>query len=210
MAFIETTPASEATGDVHAMYERQQQSYGYVPNYAKVFCYRPQIMALWADLQRGIKRPMEKRAFELVTVAAAMTLRSSYCSLAHATQLRAFFSDAEIHAIVSGDGVSHGVISPAEGAMMDFAKKIAGDAAAITAEDVAILKRHGFEDADIFDFAATAAARSFFTKIVDGLGSLGDHEYDHLEPVLRETLVVGRPIRVGETERVDAGAAETA
>jgi hypothetical protein len=41
MAFIETIPASNIDDEVRAMYERQQAHYGYVPNYAKVFCYRP-------------------------------------------------------------------------------------------------------------------------------------------------------------------------
>lgn len=202
MAFIDTTAASIASGDTYAMYERQQRSYGYVPNYAKVFCHRPEIMSLWAALQRGIKGHMDKRAFELATVAAAMTLRSSYCSLAHATQLREFFSDREIEWIVTGEGVARGVINKAEEAMMAFASRIARDASAVTKDDIDILKGHGFSDGEIFDFAATAAARSFFTKIVDGLGSLGDHDYEHLDPALRERLVVGRRICVGETERV--------
>ena len=46
MAFIETTPPVEADGDVRDMYERQEAHYGYVPNYAKVFCHRPEIMKL--------------------------------------------------------------------------------------------------------------------------------------------------------------------
>jgi len=55
MAFIEITPASEIDDDVRAMYERQKQFWGFVPNYAEVFCYRPEIMRLWAQLQAGIK-----------------------------------------------------------------------------------------------------------------------------------------------------------
>ena len=38
------------------MYERQETFWGFVPNYARVFCYRPEIMGLWAQLQVGIKR----------------------------------------------------------------------------------------------------------------------------------------------------------
>ena len=51
------------------MYDRSRRIYGYVPNYAKVFCHRPEVMALWAQLQAGIKTPMDKRRFELVTFA---------------------------------------------------------------------------------------------------------------------------------------------
>ena len=41
MAFIETTPPEAAEGAVAAMYLRQQKAWGFVPNYAKVFCHRP-------------------------------------------------------------------------------------------------------------------------------------------------------------------------
>ena len=41
MAFIETMPESEIDDDVRAMYEREEAHYGFVPNYAKVFCHRP-------------------------------------------------------------------------------------------------------------------------------------------------------------------------
>ena len=44
MAFIKTVPTTEAQGDVLAMYERQEGEWGYVPDYAKVFCHRPEVM----------------------------------------------------------------------------------------------------------------------------------------------------------------------
>lgn len=205
MAFIETTPASAATEDIAAMYTRQQESYGFVPNYAKVFCYRPALMELWAALQRGVKRSVPKRMFELITVAAAMELRSTNCSLAHATTLRDYYSDAEILAIVSGEGVERGIISDAEQAMIQFARKVARDAAAITREDVNELRRYGFCDARIFDITSTVAARAFFTKIVDGLGTLGDHDFSQLDQALRSRLTTGRAIEVGEKEHVVSG-----
>ena len=100
MAFIETTSAREASGGVREMYERQQGKYGYVPNYAKVFSHRPEIMRLWADLLYGIRRNLDRRRFELVTVAAALAIRSSYCSLAHGKALTEFYSADEIRRIV--------------------------------------------------------------------------------------------------------------
>ena len=67
MSFIETTHPNDATDDVRAMYERQQQAWGVVPNYARAFSHRPGVMALWADLQRGIRSQVDRRRFELVT-----------------------------------------------------------------------------------------------------------------------------------------------
>ena len=45
MAFIETTPTAAAVGPTREMYARQQRSWGFVPNYAKVFSARPEVLA---------------------------------------------------------------------------------------------------------------------------------------------------------------------
>ncbi len=200
MAFIETTPPVEADGDVRELYERQQAHYGYVPNYAKVFCHRPEIMKLWSDLLSGIRRPLGKRRFELVTVAASHALRSTYCSLAHGKALTEFFSADEIQALVSGSET--GPLSPADLAMVNLARKVARDASSVTAADVSALKEHGITDAEIFDIVATAAARAFFSKLVEGLGAEADSTFLALEEPLRETLTVGRPIGRLEPERM--------
>ena len=83
MAFIETTPPEAAEGAVAAMYLRQQKAWGFVPNYAKVFCHRPEVLARWGQLLTEIRRPMDKRRFELVTFAAACALGNSACALVH-------------------------------------------------------------------------------------------------------------------------------
>ena len=61
-------------------------------------------------------------------------------------------------------------LTPAEAALMRFASAVARDASAVTAADVAELKRHGFTDAEVFDITAVAAGRAFFTKVIESLG----------------------------------------
>ena len=85
------------------MYARQQKHWGYVPNYAKVFCHRPEVMRRWAQLLAEIKRPMDKRRFELVTFVAAHELRSSLCTLAHGKTLIEFFSAEDVMAMARGE-----------------------------------------------------------------------------------------------------------
>ncbi len=41
----------------------------------------------------------------------------------------------------------------------------------------------------------TAAARSFFSKVLDAVGAEPDERYRGLEEGLRQTLTVGRPFR---------------
>lgn len=78
--------------------------------------------------------------------------------------------------------------------MMGFAEKIARDATLVTAEDTEGLRTHGFSDEEIFDIAAAASARCFFSKLLDALGAEPDAHYLGLEPRLRQALTVGRSI----------------
>jgi len=202
MAFISTVPAAEATGDVRAMYERSQARMGYVPNYAKAFSLRPAVMAGWEALLTSVRASLDPRRYELVTLAAARVLRSSYCALAHGRILRErFYSGSELAAIVD-DPVER--LTPAESALMAFAEQVARDASRITADDVQRLRDHGLSDAEIFDVVAAVAARCFFAKVLDGVGAEADPPLGELEDGLRERLTVGRTIATAAAERLPA------
>jgi uncharacterized peroxidase-related enzyme len=201
MSFISTVHPEAAGETVSAMYLRQQSAWGYVPNYAKVFSHRPEVLSRWGQLLAEIKRPMDRRRFELVTFAAAHELRNSACALAHGRALQEFFDDAQILAIAD-DRVEAG-LSAADAALVRFARQVARDAASITAEDIATLREeHGFTDAEVFDAAATAAGRAFFTKVLDALGVQPDAPFRALDAPLRDALTVGRPIDSGECVNV--------
>ena len=204
MLFIETIAPRTAQGAVRAMYERQQAAWGYVPNYAKAFCYRPEVMARWRQLLAEIKRPMTKRRFELATFAAAIELRNTACALAHGKALREFFADADLRAIAEGRTAEG--LTAAERAIVDFARQVARDAAAISADDVARLRAHGLSDEEVFDIAATAAGRAFFTKILDALGVEADSSFMALEEPFRGPLTVGRAVGMCAVERLPADA----
>jgi uncharacterized peroxidase-related enzyme len=202
MAFIETIPPADADGDVRSMYERQQAAWGFVPNYAKVFCHRPEVMARWGRLLAEIKRPMDPRRFELVTFAAAHALRHTGCSLAHGKALAGFVGEDAVRALARGKAAQP--LTDAELAMAAFARKIALDAASITAADIDVLRSHGLTDAEIFDVVATAAGRAFFTKVLDALGVDAEASFSALSAALKETLVVGRAIDAAEPETLPA------
>lgn len=202
MSFITTTPPEAARDAVAAMYRRQQDSWGYVPNYAKVFCHRPEILARWGQLLAEMKRPMDPRRFELVTFVVAHQLGHSACTLAHGRALQVFFDDEQIVAIA--EGRLEGLLGKAERELLAFARRIAVDASAIEPADVARLRRLGYGDAEIFDVAAAAAGRAFFTKLLDALGVLPDAPFMALDEPLRRALTVGRPIDAQPTVRAPA------
>lgn len=202
MPFINTIPASEASDDVRAMYERQEGAWGYVPDYAKVFCHRPEVMERWGQMLAAIKRPVDSRRLELVTFAAAHELRHSSCSLAHGAALAKIIGKEAVISIATGEDSD--VLTNAERAMMNFARRVAKDASKITSGEVTALKEiHSFSDAEIFDIAAIAASRSFFTKLLDALGSEPDIGFMRLDDALRRALTVGRPISWKPSEQLN-------
>ena len=198
MSYIETISPDDAEGAVLEMYEHQQKHWGYVPNYAKSFSRRPEVMARWGQLLAEIRRPLDSRTFELVTFAAAHELRNTSCSLAHGKALTPFFSNKQICAIAENGDLDF--LTEAEREMVRFSRKVARDAAAIDAADVQRLKDNGIDDVAIFDIAATAAGRAFFTKILDAVGSLPDAAFSSIDKDLRVPLTVGRAISSTEDE----------
>jgi uncharacterized peroxidase-related enzyme len=176
MAFIELVRESDDT-----------------PNHAAAFATRPGILAAWQQLNGAIKESMDRRRYELATLAAAKRLGSSYCMLAHGGVLARHFLGAEDVRRVALDHRAAG-LEPVDVAIMDLAEKIAADATSVTAEDIDRLRDLGLDDGEIVSVVCAAAARCFFSKALDALGVQPDPTYADVEPELREALVVGRPI----------------
>jgi uncharacterized peroxidase-related enzyme len=193
MTFIRTIDPAEADGPVRDMYDQVERALGYVPNWARPFSLRPAVRDGWVALLASVKANLPARTFELATLAAARAVGSSYCSLAHGRILAEKVLDAaSVTAIASGAEAAP--LEPRERAMMAYAAKIARDASSITADDVDALRADGWSDEEIFDIAAAAAARCFFSKVLDALGVQADAVFHDLDPAMRDALTVGRPV----------------
>ena len=193
MAFIRTISPADAEGPVRAMYEQVRGRYGHVPNWAHVFSLRPGVLDGWATLVKSVQSNLSVRGYELATLAAARALRSSYCALVHGSVLAGtVFDPPAVTAIMTG--LAESPLEPRERAMMAFAEKVVREADGITPADVEQLRSHGYADEEIFDVAAAAAARCFFSKLLDALGVQADATFHDLDPALRRALTVGRPV----------------
>jgi len=161
-------------------------------NYVRTFASveRTDVLEAWGKLLDSINSRMDVRRYELVTLAAARRLRSSYCALAHGKVLLEL---GEPVVEIARDRRSAG-LDEVDVAVMDFAEKVVDDAASISEADRQKLRELGLSDAEIMDVSLAAAARCFFSKTLDAIGVLPDASFQELEPELREVLVVGRPI----------------
>jgi uncharacterized peroxidase-related enzyme len=188
-----STPDETGNAAVAAAYDRDRDALGYVANYTKVFAHRPDVLAAWQGLNASIKASMEPRTYELATLAAALRLRSSYCSLAHGAVLADRHLGSGVMPDVVADPASSG-LTPVEVAVMRLADKVAAGAAEMSADDLQELRNLGLDDAALLDVVLAAAARCFFSSVLDAVGAQPDAAYRRLDGPVREALTIGRPI----------------
>ncbi len=185
--FIQTVSEAEAEGKLHEIYEGDRKRMGYVPNHAKVFSLRPEVLETWRAFQGSIRKNLRLRLYELITFAAAMALKCRYCLLAHGSIL--------IKNGVSVDQLRRIMINfhdagleQTEVVIMNFVQKIIRNANEMSQADIDSLHEAGFKDVEILDMTLVATMRSFASKTFDALGAGPDPIYEELERQLHDLL----------------------
>jgi uncharacterized peroxidase-related enzyme len=192
MAFIETVPEDAAEGATAEWYAADRAEDGYVSNSTKAFGHRPAVLAAWVQLGGTIGGTMDRRRYELATVAAARVLRSSYCSLAHGKVLaEQFLGPERTIALATG---AFDALDPLDAEIVRFATLVATEPASVMAQDVERLRALGLSDEEVLDVVLAVAARCFFSTVLEALGVQADAAFRALDPELRDALTVGRPI----------------
>ena len=192
--FIETVPEPEATGELADYFSQQRAMWGFLPDYAGAFSSRPDVAEAWNTLNATIRGGMDRRRFELATIAAARAVRSTYCTAAHSKFLRDVCHD-EATLWTLADDPTGATLDEQDRAVYAFATKVASDAASVQQSDVDGLRAVGLSDADVADVVFAVASRSFFTRVLDGLGAqLDAATAAAFPPALLDGMVVGRPV----------------
>jgi uncharacterized peroxidase-related enzyme len=197
--FVEVPEESTLGEDAADWYRRQREAWGYLPNYSLAFASHPDVAVAWDGLIKAVGRRMDRRRFELVTIAASRAYRSTYCTAAHCKFLRDTCGDEPTMRAVAADPAGAD-LDPTDRAVMEYAALVAHDAASVTAADVQALRDVGLTDVEIVDVALASAARAFFTKTLDALGVQADAQLgDLFDPEVRRQVTVGRPIAEAAT-----------
>jgi len=183
MSIIETVSESDVTGLAAELYAEDIEDMGYVPSHTRVMAINPEAVRAFENLIRAIAGPMDKRRYELVTLAAAAGARSRHCRLAHGQRsLRYMDEDTVVSA--STDYANSPDLTDAEKAMMAFAERVSTDSSGMTDADSLVLRGHGFSDREIVDIALAAAARNYYSRAVQALAVDVD-----VPPALNERMV---------------------
>jgi uncharacterized peroxidase-related enzyme len=190
--FINTIPEEGAEGLLAEFYQQQKAAWGFLPNYAGAFSTRPEVAMAWTVLNKTVRDGMDRRRFEIATIGAARALRSTYCTAAHSKFLRDVCEDETTMITIAEDPSGAG-LSDLDRAVFDFAARVATDAASIGQSDVDGLRELGLSDDDVADVVFAAAARCFFTRVLDGLGAQLDVQTAAtFTPEILRSMIVGR------------------
>jgi alkylhydroperoxidase family enzyme len=191
------SPASQTT-ESQRLFDDDLKGVGYVTNVSRLWAHLPAALNRLADLMGEATRAgsltLEQRS--VLVTAAASALGDSYCSMAWGKKLAAAAGPEVAAGIIRG-GVEG--LDLADQALARWARLVAADPNAISAEDVQVLRDAGFDDTQVFAITAFVALRLAFSTVNDALGAVPDRELQASTPdEVLAAIAFGRPVDSAE------------
>jgi uncharacterized peroxidase-related enzyme len=184
----------EPTIEAQRSFDEDIAELGYVMNVSRLWAYQPATLAGLFDLLRQANsvHSLSLRQRSIIVAACASAFGDSYCSLVWASRLAAAGDTQAAAGLLRGrdDG-----LNTSEQTMAGWARKVARDPNATSAEDVQALRDAGFRDAEIFTITVFVALRLAFSTVNDALGLPPDAALRSTAPdVVLDAVTFGRHI----------------
>ena len=136
-----------------------QEKAGFVPNVFLALAHRPNECRAFFDYHDALMLRdggLSKAEREMIVVSTSGANDCQYCVVAHGAILRIYAKDPLVAAQVAIN-FRKADITDRQRAMLAFAEKVALNSAALEEADYEAVRRHGFDDEDIWDIGAIAA-----------------------------------------------------
>jgi uncharacterized peroxidase-related enzyme len=139
-----------------------QQKAGFVPNVFLTFAHRPaEFRAFFAYHDALLLRDtgpegLTKGEKEMIIVATSGANGCLYCVVAHGAILRIYEKNPRIADQLATNYLKAD-ITPRQTAMLSFAMRVCSASSAVTDDDFAALREHGWSDEDAWDIAGITA-----------------------------------------------------
>lgn len=205
--------AAPYTPEAQKLFDDDLKGLGYVTNVSRLWAYLPSALNGFSELLEEVTRSgaLSSAQRSVLVTSAASALGDSYCSLAWGKRLAKHAGPNVAAAVINGDADG---LDRADKALAQWARLVAREPNAITADDVQALRDVGFDDKQIFAITAFVAFRLAFSTVNDALGAAPDHELGTAAPEqVRSAVTFGRPLStcgengtVGLTQRTTKGA----
>ena len=166
-------------GDIRERILKVQEKSGFVPNVFLAFAHRPdewRAFFAYHDALMEKESGLTKAEREMIVVATSAANDCHYCVVAHGAILRVRAKNPHVADQVA---INHrkADITPRQGAMLDFALKVATDSGRIGDDDYAALRTHGFSDEDVWDIGAIAAFFALSNRMANLIGLRPNDEF---------------------------------
>ena len=136
-----------------------QEKAGFVPNVFLALAHRPNECRAFFDYHDALMLRdggLSKAEREMIVVSTSGANDCQYCVVAHGAILRIYAKDPLVADQVAIN-FRKADITDRQRAMLAFADKVALNSAALEEADYEAVRRHGFDDEDIWDIGAIAA-----------------------------------------------------
>ena len=185
-------PGTDAA--VQRIYDADVAEVGYVMNLSRLWAQLPEAKEALFGLIGGAVAAagITFRQRGILVAACVATVEDSYCSLAWGSKLAAEAGPDLAASVLRGED---GPPDPAERALADWARQVAGDPSRTAAADLRPLREAGFDDRQIFAVTLFVALRLAFATVNDALGVLPDAVLGETAPEeVRRAVGYGRPV----------------
>lgn len=171
--FLAPAPAAP---DADQLLQADVADGGYVMNLTRAWAWRADLATGFATVRRQLmlRSRLDRRDWVIAACACASTAGDSYCSLSFGNVLAALIDAPTAAALLRGEAPA--TLTPRELAIVTWARKVARDPNATTAEDAGALRAVGLRDKEIFELTAFVAFRLAFAAVNDALGVPPDAE----------------------------------
>ena len=149
----------ELPEDLHDRIMAVQEKAGFVPNVFLALAHRPSECRAFFDYHDALMLRdggLSKAEREMIVVSTSGANDCQYCVVAHGAILRIYAKDPLVADQVAIN-FRKADITDRQRAMLAFAEKVALNSAALEEADYEAVRRHGFDDEDIWDIGAIAA-----------------------------------------------------
>ena len=136
-----------------------QEKAGFVPNVFLALAHRPSECRAFFDYHDALMLRdggLSKAEREMIVVSTSGANDCQYCVVAHGAILRIYAKDPLVADQVAIN-FRKADVTDRQRAMLAFAEKVALNSAALEEADYEAVRRHGFDDEDIWDIGAIAA-----------------------------------------------------
>ena len=181
------------TPGAQRLFDDDARGDGYVTNVSRLWAYQPEVLDGLSELMGAVTRAgsLSTAQRSVLVTAAASALGDSYCSLAWGKKLADAAGPEVAASVIRGE--TEGLDGPGQ-ALARWARSLATDPNAVTADDVQALRDAGFEDGQIFAITAYVALRLAFSTVNDALGAQPDEQLAASTPEpVRAAVSFGRP-----------------